>query len=180
VASHAAELNLSYAEEKDLIKACLKRAFATLRSRGYIARMNFLCCASCAGAELANRVAGMSVDKRARVRGGIFYDRQDGERLEGGFGFSTLYINYGEIVTGTPEGTHRTPVPSVEVGKELVAVLEAEGLEVEWSGNPDHSVKLIGVGPALLAAYRVGGHAALPKFITRDQYGRVGYGPRKR
>ena len=52
------------------------KAFAALRRQGYIARQNYLCCGTCAGAAIATDIK----EKRLKPRGAVFYTKQDRER----------------------------------------------------------------------------------------------------
>ena len=51
----------------------LTQAFKALRSAGFIARQNFTCCGSCAGAQLSKDFAAMPPAKAVRVMGAVFF-----------------------------------------------------------------------------------------------------------
>ena len=115
-------------------KTKLNAAFANLRKQGFIARQNFACCGSCAGYEISTYVKDLKPARQAKVKGAITYNRQDGQAA-----FGRLYIGFG------PVGVHGVGdfgLPAEEVGKALVEALTAQGLQVEWNGNPDERVKV--------------------------------------
>jgi len=60
----------------------IKAAFSNLRKQGYIARSAFMCCGGCAGCAIALRVEEMPAEKRAKVRGAVFYTQQDAKAFD--------------------------------------------------------------------------------------------------
>ena len=124
----------------------LNAAFNNLRKQGFIARQNFSCCSSCAGYELASYVKELSPAKQAKVKGAITYTRQDGQDAfedrsrrwpYHNRGPRTLLIGYGPIGV---HGVGDFGLPTAEVGQALKAALEAEGLQVDWDGDPDKRI----------------------------------------
>jgi Domain of unknown function (DUF6891) len=129
-------------------KERLTLAFATMRSRyGLVARQNFLCCGNCAGTKIASDVSAMPGLKRSRVKGCVFYTRQDAAKMEpspkrtwlgAGKGWATehvpagTYLSFGEIDTQA-HGT--VGLPTEAVGRFVRLACEAAGLEVEWDGQ---------------------------------------------
>ncbi|HEX6037889.1 DUF6891 domain-containing protein, partial [Longimicrobium sp.] len=101
----------------------LDRAFEALEERGIVARQNFSCCQSCGSREIWGEVdeaEEMGMD----VRGHTYYHVQDTEgAVEGG----GLHLAYGAMEEGG----------IVDVGREIVEVLNAHGLATDWNGSPD-------------------------------------------
>lgn len=105
----------------------LTAAFKALRKAGFIARQSFLCCGGCACAGIHDLAQKSSPAKKARLKGGVYYHKQDAEAMYRG---RPLYIGYGKL-EGMPAS-----LPTEEVGRAVAAALEAVGLEVSWDGNP--------------------------------------------
>ena len=113
-------------------------AFRSLRKEGFIARQRFLCCGSCAGSAVATQVGEMPKARRDKVRGLVFYTRQDdGNAFDRRGHFTGLYLAYGQIHV---HEVGDVGLPTVEVGQALVKALEAQGLKVEWDGSPDTKI----------------------------------------
>ncbi len=112
-------------------KDALNLAFKLMRQHGLIARQNFSCCGGCAGYEIATQVAEMSIEERAKVKGTVFYHRQDAANLrdEG-----ECYLAYGQL-----ELKEHGPIglPTVEVGQLVAQCLTDAEVPFEWDGNPD-------------------------------------------
>lgn len=118
-------------------KEKLNVAFRALRARGFIARQNFLCCGGCAGYKIAIDAEEL-VARGKKVEGGIFYHRQEGERLLAGANF---YVHFSKIdskkygVLGS--------LPDVEIGKIIVREFTKAGLLVHWTGSADRAIQII-------------------------------------
>lgn len=100
----------------------LDAAFQELEARGIVARQDFSCCQNCGSGEIWAEVE----DAKAGgldVRGHTYYHAQDTEGAAEGVG---LYLAYGAV---EEDGT-------AEIGREIVAVLNAHGLATEWDGSP--------------------------------------------
>ena len=111
------------------IKAALGAAFKALRQRDFIARQSFLCCRSCAGADL-------DTPENQGTRA-VYYTRQDRDQLaETG----QVYLAFGII--GAPLDDAYIPV-----GQEIADTLTAHSLEVEWDGNPMTRILVKGLIP---------------------------------
>lgn len=162
MSSRAAALNLSYAQERVLIKRRLNLAFAAMRREGIMARQHFKCCGSCAGAQFARDVLAMSPANRAKFTGVCYYTKQEGQdqfndTIAGRIAFGKLYIKYGPVhADGVDHG-----LPAVEVGQRVQAALLGAQLEVEWNGDGERTIVMTGLAEALEAAYRLGGHRAI-------------------
>ena len=110
----------------------LTAAFAALRKQGFIARQRFSCCSGCAGSELATYVGEMPAAKRAKVRGVVFYTRQDFANKS-----KFLHIKYGPVDSAK---VGKVGLPTVEVGQAVFEALRAAGLNPEWDGSPDKTI----------------------------------------
>lgn len=90
----------------------LQKAFRLLRSQGFEARGNFMCCGNCA-------TSALKLDGK---KGGVYWHQQDDE------GFKKdghLYIGF-----CTPDGKG-----SDKVAEATVAALTASGVWAEWDGD---------------------------------------------
>lgn len=99
----------------------LDAAFRDLEQRGIVARQNFSCCQTCGSAEIWGEME--EADERGPdVRGYAYYHLQDtqGAAEDGG-----LYLAYGAV---EEDGI-------AAIAHEVVAVLRAHGLAVEWDGS---------------------------------------------
>ena len=125
-------------------RQALSRAFKTLRKHGFVARQNFSCCGGCASCEIAENVSEMPEKRRGKVRGAVFFTRQDWSRLFEGPSWindpKVLWVAYGQVDTQAhgPIG-----LSTEEVGLALGMALQAEGLNVEWTGDANERVKVI-------------------------------------
>lgn len=117
----------------------LNAAFRTLRKKGLIARQNYKCCTSCAGAAIAYDIEQM-LDKgkvREAIKGGVFYHKQAGEdRARRG----QFYLSYGSIHT---QKYGEVGLPTKEVGEMVVEALRDEGIPFEWDGSPNKCIYVI-------------------------------------
>lgn len=100
----------------------LDRAFDELERRGIVARQNFSCCQNCGSKEIWGEVED-AAEAGKPVRGHTYYHAQDAEAAAEGGG---LFLAYGSV---EDDG-------AAEVGREIVAVLNAHGLATEWDGSP--------------------------------------------
>lgn len=160
MASLAAELRITYGEEKAEIRARVTAAFRSLRKQGLIARSGFGCCRGCAGGELATYVENLPPERQARVKGAVFYTTQDKDAFVTGNrerAFQGLWLTYGDLDLSNDT---KVGLPTVEVGTLVVKALTDAGLATDWNGNPDQSVKVTGLHPGLAAAARCAGTAA--------------------
>ncbi|SCG68550.1 DUF6891 domain-containing protein [Micromonospora coxensis] len=124
----------------------LTAAFRALDAVGIVARENFACCQNCGLGEI-----GAEVPQGRGVRGYAFYHQQDAEHAVEG---DALHVAYGSF-----EGP-----PTVELGEEVAAALRAEGLTVDWAGDPNTRIRV----PMSWRRRRVGRLAALPATVRDD------------
>ena len=113
----------------ETVKRLLGDAFKILRSEGFVARQNFLCCQSCAGYALATRIGEMKEEKRAKVKGVVYYHNQDNTNLKER---GSVYLAYGPVDTAEHG---EIGLSGVEVGNAVVKALQAVGLDYEWNGS---------------------------------------------
>ncbi|MEU4608422.1 hypothetical protein AB0F43_36010 [Kribbella sp. NPDC023972] len=109
----------------------LAAAFDELDTAGVIARMNFTCCQTCGTAEIA--------DERPADRlssGYVFFHQQDAETLVDDP--AHLFLAYGPF---EPE-RDRFADQVVEVGRQVVAVLESHSLPVTWNGTAGARIQI--------------------------------------
>ncbi|MFI5612683.1 DUF6891 domain-containing protein [Amycolatopsis sp. NPDC051903] len=102
----------------------LLSAFAALDSHGIVARADFACCQNCGLAEIGDEAG-------PEHRGFVFFHEQDTARVAEG---EALLLSYGPL-TESAGGT-------AAVGREVVSVLEAHDLRVEWAGAPEDRIKV--------------------------------------
>ncbi|MGW2373300.1 MULTISPECIES: DUF6891 domain-containing protein [Kitasatospora] len=125
----------------------LVAAFDLLEDQGIVAAMDFTCCAGCGYAEI-----GGEADQDSR--GFVFFHQQDTEAAAAGRG---LMLRYGAFRTaeeadGEPsaasgeesgeESESAAGQRTAEVGRIVVAALEAVGLPVEWDGSPRTAIRV--------------------------------------
>ncbi len=107
----------------------LDAAFAKLEAAGIVARQDFACCQNCGFAEIGGEVADAK-DAGTEVRGVTFFHQQDTDRaVEGG----AIYLSYGAI---------DDDVDSINVAREIVAVLTAHGLKPNWDGTTAQRIEV--------------------------------------
>lgn len=111
-------------------------AFKAVRKEGLIARQNFKCCGSCAGYDLATQVEKMPEAKRQKVKGAVFYHRQDTQRM---MEEECLFLNFGQIDS---QEVGEVGLPTEEVGKIVTRVFKEAGLNVEWDGDKYSRIKV--------------------------------------
>ncbi|MBO1414842.1 hypothetical protein [Streptomyces sp. FH025] len=106
-------------------------AFDLLEDQAIVAAMDFTCCAGCGYAEI-----GGEADEDSY--GFVFFHQQDTEAAAAGRG---LMLRYGGFRTGEEPG-EVSERRTVEVGRAVVAALEAVGLPVEWDGSPHTAIRV--------------------------------------
>ena len=121
------------------VRERVKDAFVTLRRQGYLCRANFLCCQTCGGYSLAERVDKMPPEKARKVKGVIYWHNQDEQRFKED---GTLTIAYGSVST---KKYGEIGLPTNEVGEALVEQLQKRDLIVDWDGNPSKRITITGI-----------------------------------
>lgn len=114
----------------------LSKAFANLRKAGFVARQNFTCCASCAADQIRQDVLKMPVEKRAKVRGMVYYHHQDAANMRRD---GKLFVRYGQIAL---DGWDTTPLIDAEVGEAVFKAFREVGLIPAWDGDPFRCVEV--------------------------------------
>lgn len=120
--------------------------FEQMRKRGYLARMNFMCCGGCAGGALATKAEELK-DKGKPVSGVMFWHRQDEEHYQES---GRMFLRYGVADT-----TKHGPIgkDTVEVGRELVELItkvaaehHTKSVTVAWDGDGSSCIEVLDAG----------------------------------
>lgn len=138
VRPHANRLTREYLSEHRLaqkswpaVTDCdrLTAAFAALARQGIVARENFSDCQTCGAAEIQEEMETRS-KRGGKVRGYVFYHMQDTERAVQGDG---VYLSYGAQPPANADA-------SMTIGRDVVAALQAHGLETRWNGKLEQRI----------------------------------------
>jgi hypothetical protein len=113
-ADHVAEERTWGAELTDCDR--LDRAFEALDHVGIVARQNFTCCQTCGCAEIGDEI-------EEEAEGYTFYHQQDTDSAVDGQGIWLAFGSFGDTDPRT-------------IARRIVDALEAQGLRVEWNGDP--------------------------------------------
>jgi len=105
----------NYHEIRDL----LKEAFKRIRKKSLYARMNFLCCGSCASYDLSQQL-----NKSSNKLGYVYWHNQDEEKLRN-YGYT--YLGY-----GSKDDTERS---RELVGHMVVDTLKEMNIPYIWDGT---------------------------------------------
>ncbi|MFF3557846.1 DUF6891 domain-containing protein [Streptomyces tsukubensis] len=100
----------------------LTRVFTVLREAGIIARENFTCCHSCGQSEIGE-------EGGTDARGFVYFHSQSTDAAASGHG---LMLHYG--------GFDNSPETTAAIGQEVVAALEAAGLQTRWDRDPGQAI----------------------------------------
>ena len=126
-------LNYEQQEKVEEVRAKLKAAFKELRNKDnrLVAKMNYLCCQSCASYAICSDVE----EKGWKRNGYVFWHRQGNE----GFrerGHVYLYFS------GTEEDEDEKlfEKDSLWVANKVVEVLKKHEIDVEWDGNANVAI----------------------------------------
>lgn len=110
----------------------MKSVFAELRKRGFIARMNHLCCMNCASTDL-----GAKAEER-ELRRIAYWHRQDEEYLQKS---GSLYIGYGWAeYTGERLSNQKHDELTRETGLLIADELKRQGVPYYWDGDPNQRI----------------------------------------
>ncbi len=119
----------------DTRRQLVQKAFKDLRTHGFVARMNFMCCASCAGSQLM-------AEPRLADKAYCYFHQQDGEvfdRRAGGDGIrGKLHLRFGKL--SKEDGTE---LEMKLIGQAILTALRAQGLAATWSGDPKECVMVL-------------------------------------
>ncbi len=106
-------------------------AFKALRIHKMITRQNFMCCGGCASYALAEQ-AKAAIEKGKSPIGAVYYNRQNAQHFEDS---GILYLSYGAVdVPG--QTNEEEAVANTKIGNLVADAMRAEGLAVEWDGDP--------------------------------------------
>ena len=121
-------------EQVAAVRRRVQLAFGELRKVGFLTKTNFSCCMNCAVAEL-----GEIADKRRRNRA-VYWHQQDETHFKKG---GSLYIRFCYLPPKGIEGD--TTRVETEIGEQVVAALGKVGLELDWNGNPNTTIRVSGI-----------------------------------
>ena len=120
----------------------LDRFFKAARHAGYIARQNFGCCGGCAAGEIATVFTKMPGNRRIKVQGAVYYNRQSAASM---WDNSLVMLAFGQIEGDDGLNTSKS---TADVGLELVKLAQAEGLTVVWNGDEQSCIEVYFEGAA--------------------------------
>ena len=119
------------------VRAKLAELFKQFRKEGYLARMNHLCCSSCAGSDLSTRAEELN-EKGKSVKGCVFWHNQD----ESGWNSSGyLPLRYGPLDTSK---SGEIGLSAKEIGEYICQSLTAAGITHNWDGDPGQVIFVLG------------------------------------
>ena len=107
-------------------------AFKELRSKGFIARANFLCCSNCATYALFEQ-AKKRIDEGRAFNGIVYWH---GQNDEGWFKNGTMHIGYSSVFIDDKS----YGLTDEEIGLVLVAAMVKRGIRCEWNGSGHQKV----------------------------------------
>ena len=116
------------------VRSAVSNAFAALRKKGFIARVNFSCCMSCATYELTDMARA-----RKKYRA-VYWHRQDDAHFREGF---PLHIRY--FYLSPEDDDNDTSAEERTVGEQVAAALRNQNLRIDWDGNPNRTIQIIGI-----------------------------------
>ena len=116
------------------VRTAVSKAFRTLRKKGFIARMNFACCMTCAVHELTEIARTRNKDRA------VYYHRQDAESFREGF---PLHIRFFYLPPEDDDSDHTAL--EKEVGEQVATALRKQHLKIEWDSNPLHTIQVVGI-----------------------------------
>jgi len=120
----------------------LKDVFRDLRKDGFIARINYMCCNTCAQYSLFSKIEKKWKETGKIPKGVIYWHQQEDKAFKEENG--GVYISY--IPSDTYEMEQqgvKPPLTTKEVGKELCKVLKRHGLHYLWNGDPSIKIEVI-------------------------------------
>ena len=116
----------------------IKKAMAEIRKNKILARMNHLCCSSCAGYDLTEKIDEMPVKKAKEMKGIVYWHRQDEDSYKNS---GVLYIRYQGIDTAKyPNRDKKTGWTTIMIGHIVADAMKKYGVPFKWSGNPDKCI----------------------------------------
>jgi len=131
----------------DELKARITKAFRLLKKEnGIISRQNYLCCGSCAGYALADRIEKENKERPGRWNGAVYYHHQSNDNLvETG----ECYVAFGHAKEcNDPSNVvidDSCPQDTKDIGQCLVEALELNSVKTEWDGSPFSCVLIKGL-----------------------------------
>lgn len=123
------------------IRSKVNLAFEELSSMGFIARTNFLCCRTCATAELSDLAIRANQD---RV---VYWHGQDEDSFKE---TGNLVIRY---FYAPPDDTDDDTLEiEIQIGEQVATALRSAGLNVSWDGDPNKCIVVTGISGSLPTA----------------------------
>lgn len=113
-------------------KTEVRGVFGELRRMGFIARMNFSCCSSCASYELGDRW-----DREPLKKGVVYYHRQN-EEYYNECGCLTVHYFGGRTGDSREEASDKTK----QVGDIVINLLAKRGMVYRWDGSPGSTIEV--------------------------------------
>lgn len=107
-------------------RAKISRAFSSLRKLGYFCRMSFMCCSSCAWAEVPD-------EKQGKV---VFWNRQSDSSFE------KAGRGYGRPGDRVQDLQDDLCLQWAGEADEILSALRHEGLIASWNGDPHETIIL--------------------------------------
>jgi hypothetical protein len=119
-------------------KKKLNKLFRLFRKQGFVAKQNYMCCGSCASAQIAADLKDWDQAKKDACLGAIFYTRQDAKR-------SDLYLSYGPIEISSEDIARQAIAgPAWSIGHIIINALREVGLTHKWNGDAGVRILILG------------------------------------
>jgi hypothetical protein len=101
----------------------MREVFKEFRKRGFIARMNFKCCSTCASYDLAEMM-----DKDNKIKYAIYWHRQVSERYKESGSLDLHYFGKDNLDT--------------EAADIIIEELQKADIVFSWNGNTDKTIEV--------------------------------------
>lgn len=118
------------------VRKRVRKAFANLRSQGFLAFMNHKCCTTCSCNDLMLRANSLKSEGKEIPTGIAYYHARDYAQLKRN---GQLHIRYSEL----RYLDHSRPTTK-EVGRIVRTALDKAGLITEWNGDPNKTIFIAG------------------------------------
>jgi hypothetical protein len=122
--------------EKQKVRNNVLKAFAQLRKEGYLAKANYLCCQTCAGYALTATAVKL-VKAGKEIKGCVYWHKQDEKNF---WKNGIFYLSFGPLDS---KQHGKIGLPTIKVGKHVVAVLKQHSVKTEWDGTEYARIKVL-------------------------------------